>query len=170
MAIFALLIYLSIIHCQLYAISGLYFKFKGLIGLPKFLKFHIMVGFDDVTARESYVLDFLPIDAANPAVMAKIISGKSMPGEVRIMRTTFLDDSSKSDGSPIALKVDLNMIDEETRSAESGEKGKTYADMLTSDFNPSLNIYFNNCYNFAFHCYMKDKQLRNENPRMKNFL
>ena len=158
MKIIAILIIHAVICCDVNAISDLYFKFKGLIGLPKFLKFHVMVGFDDIKEGECYLLDFLPIDAANPDVMAKIISGKSMPGEVRIKITSLSDRSRRFDAAlPVA---DFDTLIRDRDYMNNGISGQKYADLLVSDFDPSLNIYFNNCYTFALHCFIKDKEVR----------
>lgn len=158
MKITAILVGFAVVCCQVNAISDLYFKFKGLIGLPSFLKFHIMVGFDDITARESYLLDFLPIDAANPDVMAKIISGKSMPGEVRIKITSLSDRSGEVDAA--FYMADSGKVVGNSEYLNNAINGQKYADLLVSNFDPSLNIYFNNCYTFALHCFMKDKEVR----------
>jgi hypothetical protein len=116
--------------------SGLYFKFKPLIGLPKFIRLHIMVGFDTTLStgsKESVTLDFLPIGATDPLIMSRLISGKSSPGEVRIQ------------------KLDMCPISKE---------GEDFANMLISGFEPSLNLYFNNCWHFAFHCLKEEAKFR----------
>lgn len=124
-------------------LSSLTYKFKGLIGLPKFLKLHVMVEFRDLSANEIYLLDFLPIDAANPDVMAKTIRGLSVPGEIRTLKSR-----SPRDGLYVSLENNI-----------SGE-GDALVESITSTFDPMLNLYFNNCYHFAFHCYLKEKEYR----------
>ena len=134
------------------SVSGLQFKFKGLIGLPSFFKAHIMVGFDDLSTSESYLLDFLPIDAANPEVMKNLIQGKSMPGEVRINRVSYYAGTKRQD----------EILDFE-KGRDRGDaivQGQRYANLLIEDFNPTINLYGNNCYNFALHCIAKDKEIR----------
>ena len=128
-----------------------------------------MIGFDDPKTKQSYILDFIPIDAANPEVMAKIVSGKSMPGEIRIKKTknTFLinnnmrtdEISGNSDIIPLITSSETEEKIGEDNGEDSGE-GDRYANLLISDFDPTLNLYFNNCYNFAFHCFIKDKAIR----------
>ena len=160
---------LVLITCNASSIGGIYFKFKGLIGLPQFLKVHVMIGFDDPKTKQSYILDFIPIDAANPEVMAKIVSGKSMPGEIRIKKTknTFLiNNNMRTDeisGNSDIIPLITSSENEENIGEDNGEdseEGDRYANLLISDFDPTLNLYFNNCYNFAFHCFMKDKSIR----------
>lgn len=120
------------------SLSDIYFKFKPLIGLPKFIRLHVMVAFDDPITEESFTLDFLPIDAANPEIMSKIILGNSSPGEIRIKK--------------LELNGTVDKIGE--------RKGEEFANMLTSGFDPSLNLYFNNCYHFAFHCLKRQAESR----------
>ena len=137
---------------QKHIFSSLKYKFKGLIGLPKFLKLHVMVEFQDLSANESYLLDFLPIDAANPDVMTKIIKGLSVPGEIRTVKSSLsVDDSRNSELSASPNKI-TDFIGE----------GDSFIESITSDFNPMLNLYFNNCYHFAYHCYMKEKEYRKD--------
>lgn len=121
-------------------VSKLGFQFKGLIGLPKFLKLHVMVVYKDLASEENFCLDFLPIDAANPEVVATIISGRSVPGEIRITK------SSTSTGGAQTNNVN--------------DSGDLYAKKLTNGFEPELNLYFNNCYHFAFHCLLRDDAVR----------
>lgn len=141
-----LIIFSSIILgvvCRKHLLSGLKYKFKGLIGLPKFLKLHVMVEFQDLSANETYLLDFLPIDAANPDVMAKVVKGLSVPGEIRTLKSCLPVEELKAHSD-----IDL-----------TGE-GDALVESITSAFNPMLNLYFNNCYHFAYHCYIKEKEYR----------
>jgi hypothetical protein len=128
---------------QKHALSSLKYKFKGLIGLPKFLKLHVMVEFQDLSANGICLLDFLPIDAANPEVMAKIIRGISVPGEIRTLKSYLPVDESNA-------YSDNNLTGE----------GDALVESITSTFDPMLNLYFNNCYHFAYHCYLKEKEYR----------
>lgn len=121
-------------------VSKLGFQFKGLIGLPKFLKLHVMVVYKDLASDKNYCLDFLPNDAANPEVVATIISGRSVPGEIRITK------SSTSTGGEQTSTIN--------------DCGDLYAENLTKGFKPELNLYFNNCYHFAFHCLLRDDAVR----------
>jgi hypothetical protein len=121
---------------SLMSTGRLYFKFKPLIGLPKFLRLHIMVAFDAILStgsKETYTLDFLPIGATDPLIMSRLISGKSSQGEVRIQ---------KSDRTSMSTE------------------GENFANMLISGFEPSLNLYFNNCWHFAFHCSQREAECR----------
>lgn len=102
-----------------------------------------MVEFQDLSTNEIYLLDFLPIDAANPDVMAKTIRGLSVPGEIRTSKLR-----SPLDESYGSLE---NII--------SGE-GDALVESITSTFDPMLNLYFNNCYHFAYHCYLEEKKYR----------
>lgn len=121
-------------------ISKLSFQFKGLIGLPKFLKLHVMVVYKDLASDKNYCLDFLPIDAANPEVVATIISGRSVPGEIRITKSSDSTDIEQT-----------NLVD---------GCGDSYAENITTGFKSDLNLYFNNCYHFAFHCLLRDDAVR----------
>ena len=147
-----------LVRCECRDIGPLKFTFKGLIGLPKALKFHILVGFQDLTTKEEFVIDFLPVDAANPDVMASLISGRSMPGEVRVTKSSLLPKDSR-------MGVD-NFISSSQSTSILGEvqkigNGDMFAEMIVAGFKPELNLYFNNCYHFAFYCFMRDNDVRN---------
>ena len=99
-----------------------------------------MVVYKDLASDKNYCLDFLPNDAANPEVVATIISGRSVPGEIRITK------SSTSTGGEQTSTIN--------------DCGDLYAENLTKGFKPELNLYFNNCYHFAFHCLLRDDAVR----------
>jgi hypothetical protein len=95
-----------------------------------------MVAFDATLStgtKETYTLDFLPIGPTDPLVMSRLISGKSSEGEFRVQ---------KSDMSSMSTE------------------GEVFANMLISGFEPSLNLYFNNCWHFAFHCSQREAECR----------
>ena len=144
--------------CDCRDIGPLKYTFKGLIGLPKALKFHILVGFQDLTTKEDFVIDFLPVDAANPDVMASLMSGKSMPGEVRVTKSSLLlKDSTKG------VDTSISYLDNALGKGQIQRigNGELFAERIVSGFKPELNLYLNNCYHFAFYCFMRDNEVRN---------
>ena len=161
-----LLFYIALLtSCECSDLGPLKYSFKGLIGMPKALKLHVLVGFQDLTTKEEFIIDFLPIDAANPDVMASLISGKSMPGEVRVTKSNLLLKDSK-----IAVDNSVNNSEDSVGNVDSaleGNKvlgvgnGELFAERIVAGFKPELNLYVNNCYHFAFHCFMRDNEVRN---------
>ena len=113
---------------------SLSFTFKPLIGAPKFLRIHIVVVLKNTAngvasinsnSEETSYLDFVPIDPTNPLILKEMVMGQFVPGEVRERRSTGFDQS------------------------------QPLIDHMIADFNPSLNLYRNNCYHFALHCWGK---------------
>jgi hypothetical protein len=143
--------------CECRDIGPLKFSFKGLIGLPKALKLHILVGFEDLTTNEEFVIDFLPLNAANPDVMASLISGKSMPGEVRVTKSRLLP---KDSGMRIDNSISNSDITMGRGDIQSIGNGELFAERIVTGFKPELNLYFNNCYHFAFYCFLRDNEVR----------
>lgn len=142
--------------CECRDIGPLKFSFKGLIGLPKALKLHILVGFQDLTTKEEFVIDFLPLNAANSDVMASLISGKSMPGEVRVTKSTLLPKDSRT-----RIDNSISNITLEGGDIQIIGNGELFAERIVTGFKPELNLYFNNCYHFAFYCFLRDNEVRN---------
>jgi hypothetical protein len=112
---------------------SLTFAFKPLIGAPKFLRIHIIVVLKEDTGNDvsainsnseaSSYLDFVPIDPTNPDTLREMVKGKFVPGNVREIRSPGFDRS------------------------------QPLVDHMIRGFNPSLNLYRNNCYHFAYHCW-----------------
>ena len=145
-------------------------KFSPLIGAPDWLRIHvgiILTDGVDVNQKDIVLLDFIPMDATNPAVIRKMTLGSSVPGIVRI-RQKSLD----LDLDPTLLS-DCIITDTETSNIINSFRTSTYIDgktqeslsltedqvdssnlisFLVSDFNDSINLFSNNCYHFAFHC------------------
>ena len=145
-------------RCECRDIGPLKFTFKGLIGLPKALKLHILVGFQDLTTKEDFIIDFLPVDAANPDVMAGLISGKSMPGEVRVTKSSLLPKDSRMGVDIFISSSPSILVGGEVQKIGNGD---LFAEMIVAGFKPELNLYFNNSYHFAFYCFMRDNAIRN---------
>ena len=93
----AWIIALCLAHHPVEAITARYRLSKlalPLVGGPKFLRLHSAACFERVTAGSTggdnaqrspscIVLDFLPLEAENPATLKALLLGKRMPGEIR---------------------------------------------------------------------------------------
>lgn len=156
----------SIVTCNNFnSISRLHFKFKPLVGLPKFLKLHIMVAFESsTTSSQSYLLDFLPINATSPIIIARLLSLRSAPGEIRIKKSASKNEDSKLLYLDNQKSVPKEFVEESDISGDlsgkENESGDIFASMLISGFNDEIHLGFNNCYHFAFYCYLRSIQLR----------
>jgi len=106
-------------------------RLQPLIGGPRFLKAHVVITLTEVvdaasSRREEIVyLDYVPEDATNPATLARLLTGRDVPGVVR---------QRASDGfTSAALASEL---------CEGFDSAR-------------LNLFSRNCYHFAWHVYRR---------------
>ncbi len=106
--------------------SPLRLKFLPLIEGPTWLPIHVSVYY----ISERTEIDFIPINGTDFATVLKLVSGRNVPGLIRVTK----QDSNES-----------------VKSIRRSHSIKKIQEILS--YNTNMNLYFNNCYHFAFHCF-----------------
>uniref|UniRef100_A0A7S4A9J1 Uncharacterized protein n=1 Tax=Pseudo-nitzschia australis TaxID=44445 RepID=A0A7S4A9J1_9STRA len=107
-----------------------------LIGGPDWLPVHCKVVVDD-----SYVFDFIPLNAASPETLQKLISLQAVPATVRTRQKNHKREAQETEHQNSENKSD------------NEEVKKIYierADQFCKEYDRDLHLINNNCWSFAF--------------------
>ena len=106
-----------------------------LVEGPSWLPVHCKVVVDD-----SYVFDFIPLNAASKETLQKLVTLQAVPATVRILKK---NAENEDDGKS-------NRVGEDAGKSASAEQYVERAVLFSEEYDRDLHLLSNNCWSFAF--------------------
>jgi hypothetical protein len=99
--------------------------------MPQWLRLHVLVRLEDDDCG-AVLVDFVPLNPTSKDTLVSLLAGRSVPGEIRVRRLRDVAD---------------NVID-----SERLRLSEEFLKEISSSYDNRLNLYSNNCLNFALFC------------------